>query len=208
MLKSLVLFDQEDTQTHYRIDEFICGDKILVCPINEPNATGRRMYIPRGEWYNKWSKEVVTGGKETWVDADLHHMPIFIKAGAVIPKYPVQQYVGEKEITEMTLDVYFKDGKEESDLFEDANDGYDYTKGRYSLRHFKVVGTDNKLTLRQHKQGKYVTTYETFKINLYGLPFDVNSIKIDNEEVSLEDVQFKNRTLIVSKAFTNIQIIG
>lgn len=208
MLKSLVLFDQEDTQTHYRIDEFICGDKILVCPINEPNATGRRMYIPRGEWYNKWSKEVVTGGKETWVDADLHHMPIFIKAGAVIPKYPVQQYVGEKEITEMTLDVYFKDGKEESDLFEDANDGYDYTKGRYSLRHFKVVGTDNKLTLRQHKQGKYVTTYETFKINLYGLPFDVKSIKIDNEEVSLEDVQFKNRTLIVSKGFTNIQIIG
>jgi len=208
MLKSLVLFDQEDTQTHYRIDEFICGDKILVCPINEPNATGRRMYIPRGEWYNKWSKEVVTGGKETWVDADLHHMPIFIKAGAVIPKYPVQQYVGEKEITEMTLDVYFKDGKEESDLFEDANDGYDYTKGRYSLRHFKVVGTDTKLTLRQHKQGKYVTTYETFKINLYGLPFDVKSIKIDNEEVSLEDVQFKNRTLIVSKEFTNIQIIG
>jgi len=208
MLKSLVLFDQKDTQTHYRIDEFICGDKILICPINEPNAQGRRMYIPRGEWYNNWSKEVISGGKETWVDADLHHMPIFIKAGAVIPKYPVQQYVGEKEITQMTLDVYFKDGKEESDLFEDANDGYDYTKGRYSLRHFKVVGTSNKLTLRQHKQGKYITTYAMFKINLFGLPFDVKSIKIDNEEVSLEDVQFKNRTLIVSKEFTNIQIIG
>jgi alpha-glucosidase len=208
MLKSLVLFDQEDAQTHYRLDEFICGDKILICPINEPNAQGRRMYIPRGEWYNKWTKEVVTGGKETWVDADLHHMPIFYKAGSVIPKYPIQQYVGEIEITEMTLDIYYKDGEEESDLFEDANDGYDYTKGRFSLRNFKVTGHKSKLTLRQHKQGKFITTYKTFKINLYGLPFDVKSIKVDNEDVSLADLQFKNRTLVVSKGFTNIQIIG
>ncbi len=208
MLKSLVLFDQEDTQTHYRIDEFICGDKIVVCPINEPNAKGRRMYIPRGEWYNYWNKEVVSGGKETWVDADLDSMPIFVKAGAVIPKYPVQQYVGEKNIDQLTLDVYYKKGKENSELFEDANDGYDYTKGRYSLRNFKLEGNGKKMTLRQHKQGKFITSYDTFKINLFGLPFDVKSIKIDNEYVDLKAVNYENRTLVVSKEFTNIQFKG
>jgi alpha-glucosidase len=46
MLKPLVYFDQEDTQTHYRNDEFIFGNQILVCPILEPNV-GRRMYLPR-----------------------------------------------------------------------------------------------------------------------------------------------------------------
>jgi alpha-glucosidase len=56
MLKSLVLYDQEDVQTHYRTDEFIFGDHILACPVLEGNAKGRRMYIPRGEWYNFWDR--------------------------------------------------------------------------------------------------------------------------------------------------------
>src|SRR5690606_35604088 len=114
--------------------------KILVCPIIEPNARGRRMFIPRGDWFNYWTDEVVHGGRECWVDADIDSMPIFIKAGAIIPKYPVQQYVDEFKIDEITLEVYFKEGKEESILFDDANDGYDYLKGRYSLRTFKLTG--------------------------------------------------------------------
>jgi alpha-glucosidase len=47
MLKPLVYYDQEDLQTHYRTDEFIYGNQILVCPILEPNAVGRRLYLPK-----------------------------------------------------------------------------------------------------------------------------------------------------------------
>lgn len=112
------------------------------------------------------------------------------------------------EITQLTLDIYYKEGKEESDLFEDANDGYDYTKGRFSLRNFKLSGSQDKLIIRQHKQGKFTTSYDTFKINLFGLPFEVKSIKIDNEYIDLADVQFENNTLVVSKEFTNIQVKG
>ena len=103
MLKSLVYYDQEDTQTHFRTDEFIFGDHFLVCPIQEPNAKGRRMYIPRGNWHNFWTGELVEGGSERWVASDIDKIPIFIKEGAIIPKYPVQQYVGEKEIEQLTL---------------------------------------------------------------------------------------------------------
>ena len=208
MLKSLVLFDQEDTQTHYRIDEFICGDKLLICPINEQNAKGRRMYFPRGAWYDIWNKTLVQGGKESWVDANIDSMPVFVKAGAIIPKYPIQQYVGEKTIEELTLDVYYKNGKEDSDLYEDADDGYDYTKGRYSLKKFHVAGTDDKLLIRMNKSGTYSTSYSTFKINVFGLPFTVKSIKLDNEYVDLKDLNFKNNTLVIPKTFSNLQIKG
>jgi alpha-glucosidase len=64
MIKPLVYFDQEDAQTHYRSDEFVFGDQFLVCPIQEPNALGRRMYIPKGKWYNYWTNEVVEGEKK------------------------------------------------------------------------------------------------------------------------------------------------
>lgn len=209
MLKSLVLFDQDDPQTHFRTDEFVMGDHILVCPIIEPNAKGRRMYVPKGNWFNYWNDEITVGGKEQWVDADIDKMPIFVQEGAIIPKYPVQQYVGELKIEQLTLDVYYKKGKEKSMVYEDANDGYDYIKGRYSLRHFKLTGKKNELIIQQHKSGKFITTYDTFKIKLHGLPFKVFKIQIDNEEILFEDMKVNgDNTLVVTKEFNELHIIG
>lgn len=209
IVKSLVLFDQEDHQTHDRNDEFIFGEKILVCPIQEANALGRRMYFPIGNWYNLWNDELIKGGKEIRVEADIESMPIFIKEGAIIPKYPIQQYVGEKQIDELTLDVYYKKGKEKSELYEDANDGYDYKKGRYSLRSFKLNGKTNRLSIQQHKLGKFVTSYNTFKIKLHGLPFKISKIYIDNEAFAFEDVKVNgDNMIIITKDFSNLNIVG
>ncbi len=206
VIKSLVYFDQHDPHTHYRNDEFIFGEKILVCPILEPNSKGRRIYFPRGEWYNFWDNTFLSGGKEMWVDCDLETMPLFIKAGAIIPKYPVQQYVGELEIEELKLDVYYKNGMEESNVYEDAQDGYDYQKGRFSLRNFKLRGKSDELIINQHKQGKFMTTYDSFRINIIGLPFEVNKVEIDNIIVSLDELDMnKERTSFkVTKEFSEI----
>ena len=209
MLQPLVLFDQEDAQTHFRTDEFIFGQQILVCPIQEPNAQGRRMYIPRGNWYNYWNDEIVDGGKERWVEADIDKIPLFIKEGAMIPKYPVQQYVGERTIKELLIDVYFKIGKESSTVYEDEQDGYDYKKGRYSLRNFKLHGKENELIIQQFKDGTFITSYETFKLQLHGLPFKIASVAVDNELVSLDDIKLNGNNVIeLSKEFTQLHIKG
>jgi len=209
MLKPLVYYDQEDTQTHYRNDEFIFGNQILVCPILEPNAVGRRMYIPRGEWYNYWTNEFSTGGREVWIDTKFDEIPVFIKAGAIIPKYPVQQYVGELEFDELTLDLYFKNGKEKSVVYEDAQDGYDYKKGRYSFLSFRTIGKEKELIVQLHKEGKYDTPYSKYKINLIGLPFKVAEIEIDNEIIAFDKIAFEeNHFLIVDKEFSELHISG
>jgi len=209
LLKSLVLYDQEDVQTHYRTDEFICGEHILVCPVLEGNAKGRRMYFPRGKWYDFWNDDLVDGAKETWVDADIDVMPIYIKEGAIIPKFPVQQYVGEKEIEEVTLEVYYKEGIETSQLFSDGQDGYDYLKGRYSLRNFKLTGRQNELIINQHKEGKYTTDYERFKVRLHGLPFEIGEIQIDNQAIPLQHIEVNGtQSLIVDKNFSELHLIA
>ncbi|KIO52409.1 glycoside hydrolase family 31 protein [Flavobacterium hibernum] len=209
MLKPLVYYDQDDTQTHYRNDEFIFGNQILVCPILEPNAVGRRMYIPRGEWYNYWTNEFSIGGREVWVDTKFDEIPVFVKAGAIIPKYPVQQYVGELEFDELTLDLYFKIGKEKSVVYEDAQDGYDYKKGRYSFLSFRTIGKEKELIIQLHKEGKYDTPYTKYKINLIGLPFKVTEIEIDNEKVEFNKIEFEaNHFLIVDKEFSELHITG
>jgi alpha-glucosidase len=209
MLQSLVLFDQEDAQTHFRTDEFIFGEQILVCPIQEPNAQGRRMYIPKGRWYDFWTDEVSEGGKERWVKADLDTVPLFIKEGAIIPKYPIQQYVGELEIKELILETYYKLGTEISEVYEDAQDGYDYKKGRYSLRNFKLTGKKNSLTVQQFKDGSFVTEYKTLKFNLHGLPFKIHKIEVDNEEIDIHSVKPNgNHSLYIDKNFTVLHIMG
>ncbi|MDP5100767.1 MAG: glycoside hydrolase family 31 protein [Nonlabens sp.] len=210
MLKSLVVYDQEDAQTHYRNDEFIFGDKILVCPVVEPNSKGRRMYIPRGDWYNFWTRETIAGGVESWVDADIDEIPLFVKAGAIIPRYPVMQYVGEKPIEFLTLDVYYTIGKEKSIIYEDATDGYDYKKGRFSLRNLMFKGKEKEMVISQYKDGKYITEYETLRFNFIGLPFEIDFVEVDNVKMSFEELQYDvaTQTMYVDKNFVEFHVVG
>lgn len=207
MLQSLVFYDQEDTQTHFRTDEFLFGEQILVCPVQEPNSQGRRMYIPNGKWYNYWTDEVVNGGAEKWVSAGIDKIPLFIKEGAMIPKYPIQQYVGEKEIEQLKIDVYYKEGVESSTVYEDQQDGYDYKKGRYSLRNFRLKGKMDGMSIQQFKDGSYITEYKTIKLYFHGLPFKIKTIEIDNEEIDFKSVKLNgNNSIEVSKDFTSLYI--
>jgi alpha-glucosidase len=167
------------------------------------------MYVPKGKWYNFWTDELVEGGKEMWVDAELDSMPIFIKEGAVIPKYPVQQYVGEKKFDDITLDLYYKEGKESSKLYDDAHDGYDYKKGRFSLRTFKVTGKKDELIIQQHKRGDFNADYTKFNIVFHNLPFEITSIQIDNVETPLNEVNLgKTQSILISKEFTELHLLG
>ena len=129
---------------------------------------------------------------------------------AGIVQYPIQQYVGEKEITELTLEVYYKEGTEDSILYEDANDGYDYKKGRFSLRNFKLEGKTNELIISQHKSGKFDPSYTTFELKLHGLPFKtVNEIEIDNEKIPFDSKKLNSDgVLIIDTNFTELHIIG
>jgi alpha-glucosidase len=208
MLQPLVYYDQEDTQTHYRADEFFFGSQILVCPIQEANAKGRRLYLPKGNWYNFWNNKIEAGKHEFWIDVAFDEMPIFIKEGAIIPKYPIQQYVGEKIIDQVTLDVYYKLGKEKSLFYDDAHDGYDYNKGRFALKTFRLNGKENELIIQCHTDGNFNSTYNYFLLNLIGLPFEIKALEVDNETITLSEVLVNRNQILIKKDFDEIHVIG
>ena len=168
------------------------------------------MYIPRGNWYNFWNDTVIEGGKELWVDAPLESMPIFVKEGAIIPKYPVQQYVDELEIEELRLDVYYKNGKQNSIYYEDDHDGYDYKMGLFNLRTFKLTGKTKEIIVQQHVAGTYESNLKTMKIKFHGLPFEITSASVNNENVSLESIGYdkESNTIILQENFTDLHLIS
>ncbi|MDB5143542.1 MAG: hypothetical protein JWQ66_2255 [Mucilaginibacter sp.] len=183
ILRPVVLQEQDVLSNHFRQDEFTYGDKILICPVLEPGQKSRSVYLPKGKWYNFWNHELVEGGKEIIVLTPLDIIPIFVKAGSVIPEYPVMQYVGEKEIEEVKLNVYYSDTEANSFLFEDYGETFAYEQDIYLEKKFVVKGKDRKLTIQQSMEGLYTPRYENYHFNIVGLPFKPTRVIADNNEV-------------------------
>ena len=208
ILRPLVLQEQEVQTNHFRQDEFTYGDKILVCPVIEPGQTSRKVYLPKGKWYNFWTNEVVSGGKEVTVPTPLETIPVFIKAGSVIPEYPVMQYVGEKEIEEVIMNVYYSDYEVNSFFFEDYGETFAYEQDIYLEKKFVVNGDEKSLTIQQTMEGLYTPRYENYHIKIMGLPFKPSRIMTDNGEIK-DFVIFADKTVQLKfrKNFKKLEII-
>ncbi len=184
ILRPIVMAEQEVISNHFRQDEFTYGDKILVCPVLEPGKPSRIVYLPKGTWYNFWDNEVTEGGKEIEVATPLETIPLFIKAGSVIPEYPVMQYVGEKEIEEVKMNIYYTGYEVNSFFFEDYGETFAYEQDIYSEKKFVVNGTKTNLTVQQSMEGLYTPRYETYAFKLIGLPFKPSKIVADGKEIT------------------------
>ncbi|RZL44012.1 MAG: glycosyl hydrolase, partial [Pedobacter sp.] len=209
ILRPLAMLEQENISNHFRQDEFTFGDKILVCPVLEQGAVSRVVYLPKGQWYNFWTHQLLDGGNEYNIEAPLEDMPLFVRAGSVIPEYPVMQYVGEKPIDEVWLNVYYADYEVNSFLFEDHGDTFAYEQDIYLEKKFSVRGDGKNLFIQQTTEGLYTPNYELYDYNVIGLPFTVSKIFVDDKEVTdfsideLKRLRFKS-----NKNFMNIKILG
>ena len=123
---------------------------------------------------------------ETWADAPIETIPLFVKAGAVLPHYPIMQYVGEFEITHLTLHVYYHYDHESSALYEDAGDGYGYKDDLYCAKKFITFGDDLQFEIHQEMVGNFTPTYTTYNLIVYGLPFVPREVCNDNGVLDFE----------------------
>jgi alpha-glucosidase len=209
ILRPIIMLEQENEDNKYREDEFTFGDKILVCPILDEGATSRNVYMPKGNWYDYWTHEMYEGGQEHLIEAPLDSMPIFVKAGSVIPEYPVMQHTNEFEIDELTFQIYYSDCEVNSFQFEDHGDTFGYEQNIYLERKFIVNGDKKSMTIKKSVEGLFTPRYETYDLKFIGLPFKPSKIIIDGKEFKGDIVfdELKRVRINVSKYFKNIQIL-
>jgi alpha-glucosidase len=208
ILRPVIMQEQEELTNHFRQDEFTYGDKILICPVLAPGQVNRIVYLPKGKWYNFWTLKQIEGGQEVTVPTPLETIPVFIKAGSVIPEYPVMQYVGEKEIEEVILNIYYSDYEVNSFLFEDYGETFAYEQDIYLEKKFVVSGKRTTLTVNQTMEGLYTPRYETYHFNIIGLPFEPTKIVADGKEISYFSIDDNNcLEFIFSKNFKKIEIM-
>jgi alpha-glucosidase len=114
----------DDSRTYTIEDEYLVGRDLLVAPVVRESATKRNVYFPGGDnWVDWWTGRTYAGGKDAEIEAPLDRLPLFVRAGAVIPTQPVVQHTGEMSKAPLTLLVVpGADGT--SSFYEDAGDGY------------------------------------------------------------------------------------
>ena len=138
VMRPLVLEYEKDINTHNMNDEFMIGSQLLAAPVVEQGATKRMVYLPAGEWVDYWTKEHIAGGQYIIRDAPLDTCPIYVKAGTILPKYPVEAYIGTKEQKKLILEVYAGDGEYEH--YQDDGLDFAYEQGAYNLYRFSHTG--------------------------------------------------------------------
>jgi alpha-glucosidase (family GH31 glycosyl hydrolase) len=147
MLRALWLHHPDDAKAVECGNQYLWGRSILVAPVVEKGATSRKVYLPRGGWYDFWTGERIEGGREIDREVDLETMPVYVRAGSIVPLGPVKQYTAEQVDEPHTITVY--PGTDASFLlYEDDGKSFNYKKGEWMGVEINWNDNNRKLSLQ------------------------------------------------------------
>ncbi|MDE6316836.1 MAG: glycoside hydrolase family 31 protein, partial [Muribaculaceae bacterium] len=153
-MRPLVMDYSDDSATYDLGNEYLFGRNILVAPVTRPDVTEWDVYLPKGnDWWDFWTNEKLSGGKTVSKDIPMDIIPLYIKAGTILPFGPEVQYSGQKKWNDIEIRIY--PGADGSfTLYEDEFDNYNYEDGAFSTITFNWNDADRTLTIG-NREGDY-----------------------------------------------------
>ena len=147
MMRGLIMDFPDDPRVRDIADQFMLGPSLLIAPVYEYGARKREVYLPAGaQWYDFHTGKMYEGGTRITVDAPLERIPVFVRAGAILPIGPEIQYTDEKPDAPITLLVHTgADGS--FSLYEDRGTDYGYEKGEFARIPFTWNEASGELTI-------------------------------------------------------------
>ena len=132
IMRALAMDYPADPEVRDLSDQWLFGPAIMACPVFEYKATSRSVYFPEGTWYDFYSGEKIEGGCRITVDAPYERMPLYVRAGSIIPMGPDMEWTDEKPLEEITLMVY-PGADSDFTIYEDDGLTYGYERGEYAI---------------------------------------------------------------------------
>jgi alpha-glucosidase/alpha-D-xyloside xylohydrolase len=167
LMRAMWLHYPTDERARSLGNQFMWGRDLLVAPVFTKGATSRDVYLPSGEWYDWWTNARVSGGRSVTRQVDLATMPIYVRAGAIIPVDPVRQYTSEPIKDPTTLKV-FRGADGEYTLYEDDGISQEYLQGKGSWTRMLWNERTRQLTLEPGapRGATNVVSNRTFRVQL------------------------------------------
>ena len=144
-MRALFMDFPDDAEAARLTDEYMFGPAFLVAPVTEQGATSRKVYLPAGtDWYNYWTSERLQGGQTISVDAPIDTLPLFVRAGSIIPLGVPVLSTSEPQVLAKLRIYPGADGK--FTLYQDDGKTYAYEKGASRITYLHWDNTAGKLT--------------------------------------------------------------
>ncbi len=194
-MRPLVMDFRSDVRAQNIGDQFMYGPAFLVNPVTEPDATTRRLYLPQSKWYDFWTGSSVAGGHTIDANAPLDRLPLYIRAGSILPLGPDEEWATEKPADPIELRIY-RGADADFTLYEDENDSYNYEKGMYATIPLHWDDTKQTLTIGDRK-GQFPGMLEkrTFRVVFVG---ENHGAGISPEERPDKTVQYAGKQTVVA----------
>jgi alpha-D-xyloside xylohydrolase len=147
MMRALAMDFRADAQAVATADQYMFGQALMVAPVMSPHTEVRTVYLPaNNDWYDFRTGRRYAGGKVVAAQADIGTIPLFARAGSILPLGPEVQYADQRSGQPIELRVYpGRDGSFE--LYDDAGDGQGYLQGEHAVRRFSWDQARGKLTI-------------------------------------------------------------
>jgi alpha-D-xyloside xylohydrolase len=165
IVRGLPMDFPDDAQARKVRDEYLFGGEFLVAPVYEHKARKRHVYLPAGsDWYDFNGGGKLAGGQSVDAAAPLNRMPLYVRAGSIVPVGPDIQYTSEKPGAPITL-LVFTGADGDFALYEDDGVSYQYEKGQFSYIPMRYDAAKSRLTIGA-RTGSYTGMPEerTFRI--------------------------------------------
>nr|MBA3430124.1 DUF5110 domain-containing protein [Actinomycetota bacterium] len=183
-----LLYDHPDDVTTYTLDDqFLLGRSLLVAPVTRPGIEYRYVYLPEGTWFHFWTGERVEGPAHILAHAPLGEPAVYVRANQAVPMWPEMNYVGEKAADPLTWVVFPADGGNESWLYEDEGDGYEYLDGVQARRRVECNGSgDTVLVTLGARSGIYEPARTRVRLEVRGLEWAPSVVEAAGAPVEWE----------------------
>ncbi|MBS2211967.1 DUF5110 domain-containing protein [Carboxylicivirga mesophila] len=196
MMRALVMDFANDKAVTNIDDQYMFGPSFMVCPVYEYGARQREVYLPGGTaWYNAHDGALIEGGQRIMAEAPYEQMPLFIKAGSIVPVGPQIEYTGQKPYAPIKLLVYIgADGA--FTIYEDEGLNYNYEKGHYAMIPVSWSDKERVLTI-----GERIGTYSSmpeereFEVIFAGKK---NKVDLDFDRLKGQKIKYSGKPVQIS----------
>jgi alpha-D-xyloside xylohydrolase len=193
-MRPLVMDFRTDVRAQNIGDQFMFGPAFLVSPVTEPTATSRTVYLPDAKWYDFWNGTSQGGGRMISAIAPLDRLPLYVRAGSILPLGPTMEWSTQKAEDPIELRIY-RGADGDFTLYEDENDTYNYEKGAYATIPMHWDDAKQTLTIGDRKgQFPGMLASRTFQIVFVG----------ENHGVGVEATDRPDKTVQYSGAAVTV----
>jgi len=198
VLKPLFFEWPEDQRLETMDDQYLFGDHFMVAPVIRPNKINREVYFPEGRWYDFWDDTMIEGPADLLYPAPITRLPLWIRGGSIVPHEEPRMHTEEARGDTLFIDIYpDSTGTAEGRLYMDAEEGFSYQKGEYSL--VRLTYSLDVLHIEMKHEG-YSPPWENLQVGLHtgsrkpaeqSMPAEADPLKLDPARISLPSPFFE-----------------